>query len=583
MTEAQLEKLVPAVAPRAGRGRSRPIWWYLLSLVLAILIPALVVSLVLLNRNNQAQQDVLRGLTNATVQAIGQSVESEVAGMVTTLRVLSTSELLSQGEFEDFHSRARTALAGSGAYLLLLDQQFGQILNTRVPFGTELGPTSDPQSVMAALDAGRATVSGLFFGKTAERWVFNVLLPAPDNPGVSVLILTQNASNLTSALQSRQLPEGWHAALVDTSNMVIAATPETNLQAGAVLPMRQGTDVAEGKWQEETIDGQAVVTSEWRAGLSGWRVIAWAARDTVERPLGEALLWLAAWGVIIAVAAAALAFFIAQRVGLSVGGLRRDAQRLGRGDIVVARAYPVAEIAEVSVALAEASKQRQAADSEVRFLMREVAHRSKNQMTVIAAMAKQTARGADDVASYVQGFERRILGLARSTDLLLAHGLEGVALSDLVQSQIAPFCPTDGKRLRIEGPPVRLNVQAAQILGMAVHELATNAVKYGAFAGHDGSLAVRWSVVDDRLDFVWRETVRALPPDSGRVGFGTTVLKSMVGRSLGAQVERISHADGLEWRFAIPLAAIDPMVQPAEDETAERADADEVAALDPTE
>jgi two-component sensor histidine kinase len=535
---------------------------YLFALVLVILIPALVVSLVLLNRNNQAQEEVVRGLTNATVQAMGQSIEREIAGMVTTLRVLSTSESLVDGRLEQFYDRAVIALAGSGAYLLALDADFDQLLNTRVAYGEPLGRTSDPVTAAETLERGTPTISGLFFGQTAQRWVFNVLLPVADNSRAVLLALTQNAENLAGALQSRQLPTGWHAALVDSANLIIAATPEAGFETGNVLPMRQTLDSAPDEWQRERFDGQEVVTSEWRSALSGWRVIAWASGEAIARPLDDSLLWLAAWGTIIAVAAGFLAFLIAQRISLSVRGLRRDARRLGRGESVEGKAYPVAEIAEVSRALADASAQRQAADSEVRFLMREVAHRSKNQMTVIAAMARQTARGATDVPSYVASFERRVLGLARSTDLLLAHGRAGVALNELIESHITPFAPPDAKRVKLSGPLVRLNVQAAQLLGMAAHELATNAAKYGAFAGDDGTLLVQWKIIDERLGFTWRETVKQLPADSDRVGFGTTVLKTMVGQSLGADVERICHDNGIEWRFVIPLAALDPDAAP---------------------
>jgi two-component sensor histidine kinase len=241
-----------------------------------------------------------------------------------------------------------------------------------------------------------------------------------------------------------------------------------------------------------------------------------------------------------------------------VRGLRRDAARLGQGESVAAKSYPVTEIAEVSQALALASEQRQAAERQVHFLMRELAHRSKNQMTVISAMAKQTARGAEDVTSYVQSFEKRIMGLARSTDLLLAHGVAGVSLMDLVSHQVAPFSPPTGNRVTITGPMVRLNAQSAQILGMAVHELSTNAVKYGAFSGDAGVLEVDWILDGTDLNFTWRETVPSLPLGSGRTGFGTTVLQSMVAGSLGAEVGRLAHADGIEWRFTIPRDAIDP-------------------------
>lgn len=547
---------------RRSWARSQSVVVYLFALVLVILIPALVVSLVLLNRNNRAQEDVVRALTNATVQAMGQSVEREIEGMVITLRVLSTSQTLREIDLAQFHQRASVALEGSGAYLLALDRDLNQMLNTRVPFGQVLGPTSDPATALAALDSGSTLVSGLFYGRTAQRWVFNVVLPVPGSDAPALLALTRDAANLTPALQSRQLPAGWHAALVDSENLVIAATADAGLETGTVLPMRQTLQQVPDEWRRERFGGDMVVTSEWRSRLAGWRVIAWASVDTVERPLGDSLLWLAAWGVIIAGVAGGLAVVLAQRVGRSVRGLRRDAQRLGWGDPVMAKPYPVAEIAEVSRALAEASSQRQAAEREVHFLMRELAHRSKNQMTVISAMAKQTARGADSVESYVEAFERRIHGLSRSTDLLLAHGRAGVLLDELIDSHIAPFGPPDAARVSLAGPTVRLNAQAAQILGMAAHELSTNAVKYGAFAGDTGSLSVRWSIVDDRLDLVWRETVPGGIATSERVGFGTTVVQNMVARSLGAEVERRCHGDGIEWHFVIPLSAIDPARSP---------------------
>jgi two-component sensor histidine kinase len=97
---------------------------------------------------------------------------------------------------------------------------------------------------------------------------------------------------------------------------------------------------------------------------------------------------------------------------------------------------------------------------------------------------------------------------------------------------------------------------------MAAHELATNAVKYGAFKRENGTLAVLWRRDGDNLHFDWRETAIPSTPPSDRRGFGTTVLESMVGRSLGAKVERIVHEDGLQWTFDIPISAIDPSKGP---------------------
>lgn len=554
---------------RPRRARSRPVAFYLVALVLTILIPAFAVALVLLNRTNDAQQDVLHALTNATVQAMGHSVDREIAGMATTLRVLSTSGFFRSGDLKEFNDRAMQALAGTGAYLLAVDSDNNQLLNTRVAYGAELSPTSDPETAERARERGVVTISGLFFGQTAQSYVFNVWLPVSDVPQVSAIALTQNARNLVPALQARQLPAGWNAALIDTDNTIIAATADASLDIGTILPLRQASQSSNGEWVEERLDGERVVTAEWRSGLTGWRVVAWASAERVQRPLMESLLQLAAWGLMIAVAAVAVAFLIAQRIGQSVKGLRLDAARMGRGEAVYPRSYPVTEIAEISSALAEASEQRQIAERDVRFLMRELAHRSKNQMAVIAAMAKQTARGASDLPSYVQALERRIMGLARSTDLLLAHGRAGVMLVELIAEQLAPFRPSD-PRDRIEGPELRINPQGAQILGMALHELATNATRYGAFADPDGRLELTWSLGPDELIMKWRERLGGKLVDSDRSGFGTIVLRTMVGGALGAQVERHAHDDGVEWVFQVPLSALDPaFAAPRPDEDAQ--------------
>ena len=542
---------------RPKRARSRPVAFYLVALVLTILIPAFAVALVLLNRTNDAQQDVLHALTNATVQAMGHSVDREIAGMATTLRVLSTSSFFRSDNLEEFNDRAMQALAGTGAYLLAVDSDNNQLLNTRVAYGTDLGPTSDPETAERSRERGGVTISGLFFGRTAQSYVFNVWLPVTDVPQVSAIALTQNARNLVPALQARQLPAGWNAALIDTDNTLIAATADARLDIGTTLPLRQAGPLSNGEWVEENLDGERVVTAEWRSGLTGWRVVAWASAEQVQRPLMESLLQLAAWGLVIAIAAVAVAFLVAQRIGQSVKGLRLDAARMGRGEAVYPRSYPVTEIAEISSALAEASEQRQIAERDVRFLMRELAHRSKNQMAVIAAMAKQTARGASDLPGYVQALERRIMGLARSTDLLLAHGRAGVMLVELIAEQLAPFRPSD-PRDRIEGPELRINPQGAQILGMALHELATNATRYGAFADPDGRLELTWAVHQDNLQMRWREILSGKLVDSERSGFGTIVLRTMVGGALGAQVERHAHEDGVEWVFEVPLSALDP-------------------------
>ena len=139
--------------------------------------------------------------------------------------------------------------------------------------------------------------------------------------------------------------------------------------------------------------------------LTGWTLIAWAPVSVISQPLMDAVWSLAVGGLLLAAIVVLVVYWVTLQIGRSVRGLENDAKRLGTGQPVTAKYYPISEIATVSSALEEASKRRQQAEVEVRFLMRELAHRSKNQMTVIAAMAKQTARGADSVPEFVQSFE----------------------------------------------------------------------------------------------------------------------------------------------------------------------------------
>ena len=381
----------------------------------------------------------------------------------------------------------------------------------------------------------------------------------PDTAPPQLGIVTQNAASLSNALLNRELPGGWNVALVDARNTVIAASQQS-AAIGEPLFVPLATDAGLGmSWNDIDIGGEAYKTITQHSILTGWYVVAWAPTAVVEGPLRSTLVWLLLGAIAIVSLAAAAAALIARQIARSVRGLAHQARAMGTGADIVAVAYPVRELAAVSQAMAEAAAKRKQAETEARFLMREVAHRSKNQLTVISAMAKQTARGAGTVDQFVEGFQNRLYGLARSTDLLLAHGTQGIGLRDLLRTQIDPFRPADPSRVVKTGTNVYLNVQAAQVLGMAAHELATNAAKYGAFSREGGKLTVNWNRAGGgRLHLVWREIVPGFVPQGERKGFGSVVLETMVAGALKADVERTVHDDGIEWVFSIPLDQIDP-------------------------
>jgi two-component sensor histidine kinase len=560
----------PSGPARTGPDRpSRPIAVYLFVLALVALVPAFAFSAVLLQRNNEAQERVVETLITGTARSIMQAVDREVFANISTLKVLATTRTLEDGDLRAFYDQVKAALEGTQTYVFALDSEFYAILSTRGEFGVPPVRAGDVPSAQRALDSRDVVVSGLVTGAVSGNKVFNVLYPVfTGTLAPLVLGVSRDASSMETALLSDKLPEGWNVAMVDRTGTVIAAS-----QGGGETGERfRLAEIAQLDTSPGLIniraDGETYRAAVRQSFLTGWTLVAWAPAAVTNKPMMDAVWSLAVGGLLLAAIVVLVVYWVTLQIGRSVRGLAAEAKRLGSGQPVTARDYPISEIATVSAAIEDASKRRQQAETEVRFLMRELAHRSKNQMTVISAMAKQTARGADSVPEFVQNFEKRIFGLARSTDLLLANGAVGVDLKELIVGQLDPFRPDNPERLTLEGPSTRVNMQAAQILGMAIHELSTNAVKYGALRRESGHLSVTWRLEADTLHLRWRETVTPFALASDRRGFGTTVLEAMVGRSLGAEVKRTIHEDGLEWTFAIPVPGIDPSKGPEEAEQA---------------
>lgn len=544
---------------RRSRRSAMPISAYLVILALVALLPAFVFSAVLLERNNEAQERNVETLITGNARAIMQAVDREILANTTTLRLLATAPELDTKDWAAFHERVRKALEGSGAHIFVADKNLTTLMSTRVPVDQQnFGPISDQVTGRKALETGEVAISDAVFGSVSKLWVINIIMPILDKPEEPLLIgFNREAGRLSVALLSNKMPEGWRVSLIDSKGMVIADSDDPAL-VGSPMEIGNLPDLSTSSWQRVQDEDKNFVLVSQRSLLTGWTVVAYADENVVSQPLATAFWSLLAGGVLLAAGVVLAVFWVSARISRSVRGLAADARRLGSGQPVEARPFPIVEVETVSAALGDASRERQAAETEVRFLMRELAHRSKNQMTVIAAMAKQTARGADSVPDFVAAFEKRIFGLARSTDLLLTHGVAGVDLKELLVGQIEPFAPIDGARVTLDGPAIRLNAQAGQIVGMAAHELATNAVKYGALAAASGQLRITWSRDSENVVLVWRESGFAPQLDTTRRGFGTTVLESMVGRSLGADVKRAAFDDGLEWRLAMPLATLDP-------------------------
>ncbi|WP_018698321.1 sensor histidine kinase [Amorphus coralli] len=201
-------------------------------------------------------------------------------------------------------------------------------------------------------------------------------------------------------------------------------------------------------------------------------------------------------------------------------------------------------------------------EQRMRLVMRELSHRSKNLLAVVQAIARQTAQQSETVSEFLGKFGERVRALAGAQDLLVAGNWSGASLRDVVHGQLGHYTPEDQDRIIVEGPDIRLSPDAMQTLSLALHELATNAAKYGALSNEVGKVGVTWSVDADApiLDLRWTEEGGPPVTKPSRRGFGRVVIERNVARSLEADVNLDFAPDGFKASFRIPLEQIRPRV-----------------------
>jgi two-component sensor histidine kinase len=202
----------------------------------------------------------------------------------------------------------------------------------------------------------------------------------------------------------------------------------------------------------------------------------------------------------------------------------------------------------------------QESDEHLRLVLRELTHRAKNLLTVIMAIATQTARKNATLQDFLKAFADRVQGLGASHDLLVKSDWRGVQLHELLKAQLAPFGGVDGERIKVSGPRLLLKSDVLQALGLALHELATNATKYGALSTPDGIIDVQWLVTDaaeaPAFKMTWTESEGPPVHAPETKGFGHIIMVSSLSATLNGKVSLDFAETGLVWSVSAPLQSV---------------------------
>jgi len=198
--------------------------------------------------------------------------------------------------------------------------------------------------------------------------------------------------------------------------------------------------------------------------------------------------------------------------------------------------------------LKEARARAERHEAQLALINRELKHRIKNLFSIAASICHQTIRTGRPANEMMEAVNGRIRAIASAQDLLSVTSREGADLSLLIESLVRPLAPVPA-RLKASGPAVALPPKASTPFALILHELSTNALKYGAWSRH-GDVVVDWTVLGEKLHFEWREVDGPAVAPPPRVGLGTVLIKTGLP---SATVEHVLKPHGLECRITLPI------------------------------
>jgi len=433
------------------------------------------------------------------VRSMRLVLDSEVQRMTGGLQVLALTNSLRNDDFENFR---RIALGfveqyGKGGLVLVSDRK-GRLLFSSATDDTASLPARGNLAIVERVFANKSPqYSDLFTGAINGRQVLTVEVPVfRDGEVIYDLCFSPPISIFQDLVEKQRPDQLWTVSLVDTKAIVFARVPNPSATIG-----KQASGAiydAMSRSSEETLstvslDGVALSSAFTTSHLTGWRVVAGVAESSLIAPLWRNIAITSLIGGILLLTG--LTFAV------------RMATTIARGEMLH------------------------------NLLIDELNHRVKNTLALMQAIAVQTFRSAS--RDERTKFEGRLGALAEAHNLLSQEKWAGSELRDVIARALQPFLLNSPDRIRMAGPDVPLSPRLAVVLSMIVHEIATNAAKYGALSNETGRVTLNWEVITDapkpRLRLIWTEI--GGPPVTAPVrrGFGSRLIERSARDQLGGE------------------------------------------------
>jgi two-component sensor histidine kinase len=471
---------------------------------LALLVAGTTLPLILFAAGivfNQYKQDRKNATQRVfeTVYSIRLVLDAEMQRITGALQVLSLTNALRDGDFKGFRRICQGFLDqyGEGGVVLVADREGRQVFSSLTPDTANLPLRNNLPMVAKVFAEKKPVYSNLFFGSVKKRLIVTVEVPVMQDDEVLYDISFSPPIEIFQAMIEQQRPSrDWTISIFDSEGTNFARVPNPQETVGkraspSLTEMFQNPEVT---MPTISLEGVPLITSFARSSLTGWTVAAGVAESSLAAPLWRNLAITSVMGAVLLMVG--LAFAV------------RMATQIARGEMLH------------------------------NLLIEELNHRVKNTLAVLQSITTQTFRSASRAER--AKFEGRLGALAEAHNLLSQEKWQGAELREVIVRVLQPYLLNNTpERVRMFGPQVPLSPRLAVMLSMIVHEIATNAAKYGALSNDTGTVAVDWEILEDsdgrKLRLIWTEA--GGPPVTTPVqrGFGSRLIERSARDQLGGE------------------------------------------------
>jgi two-component sensor histidine kinase len=435
-----------------------------------------------------------------TVYSIRLVLDAEVLRITGALQVLSLTNALRDRDFEGFRRICQGFLDqyGEGGVVLVADREGRQVFSSLTPDTANLPFRNNLPMVQKVFTEKKPVYSNLFFGTVKKRLIVTVEVPVMQGDEVLYDISFSPPIEIFQAMIEQQRPNrDWTISIFDSEGANFARTPNPQETVGKRASPSLHAEMfksPEATVSTVSLEGVPLITSFARSSLTGWTVAAGVAESSLVAQLWRNLAITSVMGAVLLMVG--LAFAV------------RMATQIARGEMLH------------------------------NLLIEELNHRVKNTLAVLQSIATQTFRSASRAERAT--FEGRLGALAEAHNLLSQEKWQGAELREVIARVLQPYLLNNTpERVRMFGPQVPLSPRLAVLLSMIVHEIATNAAKYGALSNDTGTVAVDWEILEEsdgrKLRLIWTEA--GGPPVTAPVqrGFGSRLIERSARDQLGGE------------------------------------------------